>query len=301
MKDEELRLSTLQLSAQILGSDSKDLDRLFDTSNKLLTYINGNWKLPNVVKKPDTKFVPTPENLIEIQECLQDPINFIKKCRVQHPTKGAIFMDLYPFQEKMINHFESNRFAITMVARQMGKTTVAGMYLLWKAMFSPDQTILIISNKYVQAQEIMDRIRFTYENLPDHLRAGVVNYNKNCISFNNGSKIIVRACCPDAGRGLVINLLYVDEAAFISHKTAQEFWIAIQPSLSTGGNCIITSTPNVQEGLFYELWKNSPFNGFESLKIIWDEHPERDLAWKLHTLKALPADKFKREFECEFI
>lgn len=87
-------------------------------------------------------------------------------------------------------------------------TTVAAAFLLWKAMFTPDMTILITANKYVQALEIMSRIRFAYENLPDHIRAGCVEYNKGTVAFDNGSKILSRATSTDAGRGLSISLLY---------------------------------------------------------------------------------------------
>ena len=50
--------------------------------------------------------------------------------------------------------------------RQSGKTTTAAGYLLWYAMFHPDQTILIAAHKYTGAQEIMQRIRYGYELCP---------------------------------------------------------------------------------------------------------------------------------------
>ena len=67
----------------------------------------------------------------------------------------------------------------------MGKTTTAAGYLLWYAMFIPDSVILIAAHKYSGAQEIMQRIRYGYELCPDHIRAGVTNYNKGSIEFEN--------------------------------------------------------------------------------------------------------------------
>lgn len=135
-------------------------------------------------------------------------------------------------------------------------TTCAAGFILWKAMFEPDTTILIAANKLAQALEIMDRIRFAYENMEDYnwLRAGIVEYNKGTISFDNGSKIIARATTADAGRGLSITLLYLDEFAFVRPNMASEFWTAIQPTLSTGGHCIVTSTPNNDEDQFAQIW-----------------------------------------------
>ena len=38
----------------------------------------------------------------------------------------------------------------------------------------------------------MQRIRYGYELCPDYVRAGVVNYNKGSIEFENGSRIVVQ-------------------------------------------------------------------------------------------------------------
>jgi hypothetical protein len=197
-------------------------------------------------------------------------------------------------------------------------TTCAAGFLLWKAMFEPDTTILIAANKFVSALEIMDRIRFAYENLEQYnwLRSGVVEYNKGTISFDNGSRIISRATSKDAGRGLSISLLYLDEFAFVQPNKAVEFWSAIAPTLSTGGSCIITSTPNNDEDQFAEIWfgaKNNiddngevipggvGRNGYKPLEITWDKNPTRDEAWAQTQRQQLGEEKFQREYECKFV
>jgi hypothetical protein len=87
-------------------------------------------------------------------------------------------------------------------------TSCAAGYLTWRAMFVPDTIILITANKYLQALEIMARIRYAYENTPDHIRAGVTEYNKGSITFDNRSRIVARATSADAGRGISATLLY---------------------------------------------------------------------------------------------
>lgn len=87
-------------------------------------------------------------------------------------------------------------------------TTCAAAFLLWKALFYPDTKILIVANKYVQALEIMDRIRFAYEEMPNWIKAGVTEYNKGSIIFDNGSAIKARATSPDAGRGFSATYVY---------------------------------------------------------------------------------------------
>lgn len=163
----------------------------------------------DIIKVPHSKTSYTEDMMLELVRCVDDPLYFMRNfMKIQHPLRGALPFDPYPFQLKLIESFHTNRFAIALTARQMGKTTVAAGYLLWKAMFTADTTILVTANKLVQALEIMDRIRFAYENLPNHIRAGITEYNKGTIAFDNGSKIVARATSTDAGRGLSITLLY---------------------------------------------------------------------------------------------
>ena len=66
----------------------------------------------------------------------------------------------------------------------------------------PDQTILIAAHKYTGAQEIMQRIRYGYELCPDFVRAGVINYNKGSMEFENGSRIVSATTTGNTGRGI---------------------------------------------------------------------------------------------------
>jgi len=39
----------------------------------------------------------------EITQCIKDPIYFMKNyCYIEHPIKGKIKIDLFPYQEKII-------------------------------------------------------------------------------------------------------------------------------------------------------------------------------------------------------
>ncbi len=92
-------------------------------------------------------------------------------------------------------------------------TTCAAGYILWRAMFMPDQTILIAAHKFSGAQEIMQRIRFGYELCDNFIRSGVVNYNKGSIDFENGSRIVSATTTENTGRGMSISLLYCLDGA----------------------------------------------------------------------------------------
>jgi hypothetical protein len=233
---------------------------------------------------------------------------------IQHPVQGKMLYKPFPFQEILVNSYHNNRFSINLLSRQMGKTTTAAGYLLWHAMFIADSTILIAAHKFSGAQEIMQRIRYAYELCPDHIRAGVTNYNKGSIEFENGSRIVSATTTGNTGRGMSISLLYCDEFAFVAPNIAEEFWTSISPTLATGGRAIITSTPNSDEDTFATIWKQAEDkfdehgnesvlgrNGFHSFIAKWDEHPDRDEAWKLEEIGRIGEERFRREYGCEFL
>jgi len=191
---------------------------------------------------------------------------------------------------------------------------VAAGYLLWYAMFKPDSTILVAAHKQAGAQEIMQRIRYAYESTPDHIRAGVTEYNKGSISFDNGSRIVASTTTENTGRGMSLTLVYLDEFAFVPPRIAAEFWTSLSPTLATGGKCIITSTPNSDEDTFAMIWNQANklfdeygneqevgINGFKPMLARWDEHPDRDATWATEERGRIGEERFRREHECEFI
>lgn len=194
-------------------------------------------------------------------------------------------------------------------------TTTAASFLLWYATFNSDVTILIAANKFKAASEIMSKVKYAYEELPNFLRAGAVNYNVTEIEFDNGSRIKAATTTPDSGRGLAISLLYLDEFAFVKPRIAEEFWSAMAPTLATGGKCIITSTPMSDEDKFAELWYGATktideagldiedgigINGFKSFSAHYSDVPGRDEVWAQKERAKIGEEKFQREYECAF-
>jgi hypothetical protein len=270
-----------------------------------------------IVKRPNTKSDYNGQDLDDLARCIADPLYFMRTfMMVQHPIKGALPFVPYECQERIINGIHDHRFCIILTARQQGKTSCAAGYLLWRAMFVPDTTILVVANKYLQALEVMKRVRYAYENLPDHIRAGASEYNKGSITFDNGSRIEARATSDDAGRGLAASLVYIDEFSFVKPNLQKEFFTSLQPVLSTGGSCIITSTPKNDEDQFAQIWKGAidntddfgnvsadgcGKNKFFAVMSPWWEHPDRDEEWARPFRESLGEARFAQEFACEFV
>jgi hypothetical protein len=271
-----------------------------------------------LVKKPHQQESFTNEQLQEFAKCA-DPITgpeyFMSNYfYIQHPTKGRMLYEPFEYQKRLIHSYHMYRYSISLMPRQTGKSTSAAGYLLWYAMFVPDATILIAAHKYTGSQEIMQRIRYAYESVPDYIRAGATSYNKGSIDFDNGSRIVSATTTENTGRGMSISLLYADEFAFVRPTIGREFWTSISPTLATGGKCIITSTPNSDEDQFATLWKGANkcldefgneteigINGFKAFRSYWNEHPDRDETWAAQQRAQLGDERFRREMDCEFI
>jgi len=271
-----------------------------------------------LIKKANKRETFTNDQVEALLKCSDTKLGYDYFARnfayIQHPVKGKLLFDPFEYQERLLQSYHDYRFNINMLPRQTGKTTCAAIYLLWYAMFVPDQTILIAAHKYTGAQEIMQRIRYGYEMCPDHIRAGVTNYNKGSIEFENGSRIVSATTTGNTGRGMSISLLYCDEFAFVHPNVATDFWTSISPTLATGGRAILTSTPNSDEDTFATIWKQAEDkfdehgnenelgkNGFHSFRSYWQEHPDRDDEWKREELGRIGEERFKREYDCEFL
>lgn len=271
-----------------------------------------------LVKKAYSKVSYTKEQIDELAACMDPdtgPLYFVSNFMyVQHAIRGKQKFSPYDFQLDLIDSYTHFKKSINMVSRQMGKTAVAAGYLLWYAMFNDDAQILVTSYKYDSAQDIMDRVRYAYESVPDHIRAGTTTYNKRSISFDNGSKITATTTTGNTGRGMALSLIYLDEFAFVDASIAKEFWTSLAPTLSTGGKCIITSTPNTDEDQFADIWFGANrlidnqgneveigTNGFKPYMATWEAHPDRDQAWADEQLASLGEDRFLREHKCQFI
>lgn len=272
----------------------------------------------NLIKKANVNYRWTSQQVEELAKC-QDletgPSYFLENFFfIQHPTKGKIQYKAFDYQKELLDSYHTNRFSVNMLGRQMGKTTTAVGYLLWYSMFVDDSTILIAAHKYTGAQEIMQRLRYGYETCPDHIRAGVTEYNKQSLTFENGSRIVAQTTTETTGRGMSVSMLYCDEFAYVEPNIAVEFWTSISPTLATGGKAIITSTPNSDEDQFAQIWNeaNKRFdehgnstvlgrNGFHPFLAVWSQHPDRDEDWANSERSRVGIERFEREHECKFL
>ena len=253
---------------------------------------------PNIKKDGITSNF-THEEVLEYAKCMKDPVYFVEKyAKIISLDKGLVPFKLYPYQKKMFSQFQSNRFNVVLACRQSGKSISACGYLLWFALFQAEKSIAVLANKGATAREMLARITIMLENIPFFLQPGVKALNKSNIDFSNNSRIIAAATTGSSIRGLSINLLYLDEFAFV--ERAAEFYTSTYPVISSGGDTkiIVTSTANGIGNTFHKIWEGSiqGVNEYNNFRVDWHDVPGRDQKWKEETINNTSQIQFDQEF-----
>jgi hypothetical protein len=243
------------------------------------------------------------QKVAEIIKCAEDPTYFIRTyCKIRHPLKGLLSFDTYKFQDDCVEDFLEHRFNIILKSRQLGLSTITAGYALWLALFHREKSILTIATKLSTAVNFITKVKVMIDNLPPWLKIAKFEGSRQEVRLTNGSWIKAIPTSEDAGRSEALSLLIIDEFAFI--RGIDEIWTAIWPTLSTGGNAIIISTPNGAAGLYYELWTNAEkkLNDFNTIKLPWTVHPEHDNEWFEKESRQLGSRrKVAQELLCEFV
>ena len=247
----------------------------------------------------------TDEQVEEFIKCSQNPVYFITNyIKIISLDKGLVPFDLYDFQSDMVEKFHENRFNIAKLPRQSGKSTVVTAYLLWYTLFNDNVNVAILANKAATAREMLQRLQLSYENLPNWMQQGVVNWNRGSLELENGSKIMAASTSASAVRGMSFNIIFLDEFAFIPTHIADEFFSSVYPTISSGKSTkvIIISTPKGMN-MFYKLWHDAEKgkNEYTTTEVHWSQVPGRDAEWKEQTIKNTSEEQFNQEFECEFL
>ena len=288
--------------------------------NVKLAEMSKIFKIQNLKNKQDLLQYGYNENDINTVEQFItnriDPISWIRNNVVtKHPAYGSIKFDLYDFQEKIIKIFLKKHFVIALKSRQVGMSTLSQALCLWAAMNYTNYNVIVLSVNQRTANSFLSKIKFMYNNLPNNMfKLKTVTDNKLSIEFENGSKIAAIPSTRQAALGESINLLIIDEAAFI--RNIGDVYQGAYPTLSKAFSSaagkpygvIIISTPNGVGGdgkFYYDTYTQAVRgeNAFVPVKIHWSLVPEYDDKWYEDQCKNLRWDyqQIAAELELSFV
>jgi len=269
------------------------------------------------LKPPGVEIPYTKEQLEEYVKCANDPVYFCSKyVKVKTLDKGVMPFKLYDYQEKFVREIHKNRFVISKWPRQSGKSTSVIGYICHYVTFNQSVNVAILANKLKTAKdELFAKLQLAYENLPQFLQQGVIEWNKTSFKLENGSRVVCDATSSSAIRGGSYNLLLLDEYAFLPSHIAEEFYSSTYPTISAGltTKLIIVSTPNGMNH-FHKLWVDANRqeghklkNRFIPVEVSWRDvpitpgGPKRDDVWAEEQIANTSPEQFEQEYGCSFL
>jgi hypothetical protein len=242
------------------------------------------------------------KNLIVGDEILtKDGLEKIISIENKHEKENMFDLDL---------NNENKRFYTNDILSH--NSTVCGLYCLWYAMYSEEPVnIFVLANKAKSAQGLLNDIKIAYEEIEPYLKRGIVEYNKTAVEFDNRSTISTGATTKDSLRGESASFLVLDEFAHVQPHIADEFYQAVSPTISTGGKIAIISTPNGNNGKFYDIFTEAEkgLNGFAHFTINWRDVPRFGPGgvsispdeFRDQTIKDTSLQSWLQEHECNFL
>ncbi len=174
--------------------------------------------------------------------------------------------------------------------RQSGKSTMAALIGLHKALYYPNSVVLLLAPALRQSQEIYQKVYGFYQATGRAVPAS--SETALSLRLQNGSRIISLPGKDDASiRGYSADLLVADEASRISDA----LYFSTRPMLSvSGGAMLALSTPWGKRGWWFEEWTSRA--GWERYEISADQCPRISEEFLQEEKLALPARVYRQEY-----
>jgi hypothetical protein len=196
------------------------------------------------------------------------------------------------WQEQLLRS-EAGRILLN-CSRQSGKSTMAAVLALHRALAVPDSLVLCLAPALRQSQELFGKVLGFYRDLGRPIsadaeqRLGLELANRSRIAALPGSERTVRGFSG-------VDLLIVDEAARVDDALVY----SVRPMLAvSGGRLLMLSTPYGKRGVFFEEWTGG--EGWERYEVTAEECPRIGAKFLAEERGALPARVYRQEYLCSF-
>lgn len=205
-------------------------------------------------------------------------------------------------QKKIYQKLEDGwKRVIILKPRKLGTTTATILYLLDKAMYSPNMMCRTIAHRKQTVGELFNDIaRFAFDRIPENLRIPQRYSTRSELDFAEiGSKYSIDV----EARGLTPTYLHLSEVAYVDDEAKLEDTLESLPLTAVG---IAESTANGRgnwfEQTFTQNWEmlqagQTPI--WYPLFFAWFEDPTNKLLWKPET-STLTFEDEARELQARF-
>lgn len=179
--------------------------------------------------------------------------------------------------------------------RQSGKSTIASILALHRALYYPDNLILMISPSLRQSSELFRKTREWLYKL--NLRPEFVEDNKLSCAFRNRSRIVSLPSSEGTIRGYSgASLIIEDEAS----RVMDDLYRTVRPMLAvSNGSLILMSTPFGKRGHFFEEWSKG--EGWERIEVKATDCSRISDKFLEEEKRSLGDWWYRQEYLCEFV
>lgn len=256
------------------------------------------------VRKANLAYLYTDDELECMRRCAGNKIFFSDNfMQLKDAQKGWVNIKTRDYQRKILHNYTMYRWNILMIPRQSGKTTTTIIEIVHFCTFNFDKDVVVIAQSQKVVDEIFMKIMTAFESLPFFMQPGFVSCSKSGFVLDNGCRLTVGVASESVVQGFSLDLLFIDEFAYIPNSKVNAFWENIYPSLTNNpeSRCIIASTPNGRN-LFHSLWTKAvnKLNNFVPFRIYWYDVPGRTEQFKKETIENVGLAGWLMGFECSF-
>jgi Terminase large subunit, T4likevirus-type, N-terminal len=199
-----------------------------------------------------------------------------------------------PWQERLLRS-SSDRVLLN-CCRQSGKSTMAALIALHRALYRPSALVLVLAPAERQAKETFSKVADLYRKTNPGHAIPHDSFRKLGMELTNGSRIEALPGTEKTIRGFSDpDLLLLDEAA----RVDDGLYFAVRPMLAvSGGALMMLTTPHGKRGVFYEEWTGG--RGWERYEVPASECPRIPESFLEEEREALPSWVYRQEYECSF-
>lgn len=235
------------------------------------------------------------------------------------------------YQFKILDAMMKYRNVVSVTARQIGKSTSIALFAFWAAYnnkfpsgTNKDTKIIIVSHTEDAAKKLLRDI----DNLITRADETIAAYTRGKLTFTRdyfNSRIKKKTIFeiefargsikifPPTGkvRGNTADILIIDEAAFLHHPDPDYFFSseALPVVSATKGKIFLFSTPNSNNGFFYEIIRpaaSEPLKGWHRVWLPWTVVNDENVLGNIWERRQQMIEKgdersFKVEYEASFM
>jgi hypothetical protein len=197
-----------------------------------------------------------------------------------------------PWQEQLLR--STSERILLLCSRQSGKSTMAAVITLHKALYHPGSLALILAPAERQAKETFSKVLALYRELGHTVPPD--SYRKLGMELANGSRIEALPGSERTTRGFSdVDLLILDEAA----RVDDELYYGVRPMLAvSGGALMLLSTPYGKRGVFFEEWSGG--EEWQRFKVTAEQCPRISAEFLEEERRVLGSRWYAQEYECVF-